>query len=75
MKTNFEKLVDMFWEIGDLGHANEDNYSICLYNVPDTPKYFEKIKRIINSVTTRYKFIPCNHYEGYCNVQILDIDL
>lgn len=72
---NFNKLVEHFIFTGDLGDYNKDNYSITLYDIRRDPVVIEDIKRRINEITTKYKFVVLHTTREFTNIKILDIDL
>jgi hypothetical protein len=73
--TNFEKLVDLFNESGELGHYDELNYSITLYDIDNQPSIIESIRRRANRITKNYTLIVTDKERPTTNVKILDIDL
>lgn len=73
--SNFEKLVDLFSESGELGHCNELNYSITLYDIENQPNIIDSIRKRANRVTKNYTLIVTDPAQPITNVKILDIDL
>jgi len=71
----YNQLVDFFLESKQLGHFDEDNRLICLYDVLNEKKVIEKIKKDIESITKKYNLVVLDKNGIYTNVNILDIEV
>lgn len=71
----FNQLIDHFINTNELGDFNEANYSITLYDIKNEDKVLSKIKKNIDTITHKYKFIVLSPKEEYTNIKILDINL
>lgn len=58
-----------------LGHYNTENYSICLYDVPNIKRLTDKINFKISNITNKFRFIILDKKGKFTNINILDIGL
>jgi hypothetical protein len=72
--STFSRLTDLFLVSDELGHYDENNFSICLYGIKNEPPVIEDIRNRINQITSKYRLIILSK-DKYTNVNILDIDL
>lgn len=75
ISEKYSQLVDLFLESKQLGHFDEDNRLICLYDILNEKKVIEKIKKDIESITKKYNLVILDKNEIYTNINILDIEL
>lgn len=73
--TKYNQLVDLFLESKDLGHFDEDNRLICLYDVLNEKEVVENIVKQIESITKKYNLVILHENEIYTNINILDIEI
>ena len=76
--NNFNKLVNYFIEASELGsgmHYDNNNFSIMLYDIPNSKEKINQIKEQINEITKNYKLVVLNPNQLFSNINILDIDL
>lgn len=71
----YNQLVDLFLESKQLGHFDEENRLICLYDVLNEKDIIENIVKQIESITKKYKLLVLDKNEIYTNIQILDIEI
>jgi hypothetical protein len=72
---NYNKLVDLFLELKQLGHFDEENRLICLYDILNEPKIILGIKNEIEKITKKYKLVVLEKEDTYTNINILDIEV
>lgn len=65
----------MFIETDELGHYNDKNGSICLYDVQNQKPIIDNIRKRIEQYTKNYTLIVLDKKEEITNINILDIDL
>lgn len=58
-----------------MGHFDEENRLIYLYDVLNEKKVIEKITKQIDSITKKYKLVVLDKDEIYKNINILDIEI
>jgi hypothetical protein len=75
MSIEFDRLVDMFIESGELGHYDEESYSICLYDIKNDMRVITDIMRRVRVVTPRYTMIVLQPNDDITNINILDIGI
>jgi len=70
----FNALVNEFID-DELGHYNSKNFSMCLYTIKNDAKTIEDIKKRINKITDKYKFVILDKKKVFTNINVLDINL
>ncbi len=71
----YNQLVDLFLDSNQLGHFDEDNNLICLYDIENNPKIISKIKTEIEKITKKYKLVILDKNDVYTSINILDIEV
>jgi hypothetical protein len=72
-----DKILDAVLDavIDYLGDYDSEQCHITLYGVPNEKRIIDELKRKINAITTKYKFIILDPKEDYTNIKILDVNL
>lgn len=73
--STMDRLVDKFINTDELGHYSKDDFLIMLYDIKNDEKVISRIKKDIEEITVKYKFIILPTTEDFININILDIDL
>lgn len=83
--NDFEKMLDkcvdlhVIWEDHHqhggykLGHYDRKKSLVCIYNTEHSEENLARLKAELDTVGVRYRLVPLSVFEGYCNVNILDI--
>jgi hypothetical protein len=73
--STMDRLVDKFIDTDELGHYSKEDFSVMLYDIKNDEKVIARIKKDIEEITVKYKFIILPTTEDFININILDIDL
>lgn len=71
----FNNLVDHFIETKQLGHFDESNRLICLYDIENNTSVIKKIESDVNNFTTKYNLVILDKNDTYTNINILNIEI
>lgn len=71
----FDNLVNHLIATGELGYYNPEKYSICLYDIRNTPEVVKDLNERISALVKSYKLIILSPKEDFTNMNLLDIGL